>query len=387
MGNFILNVVDSSAGGPGMLKYDLMAFPPPDASQTPVATGGIAIMFSIPVGAKNPEAAAEVLRYLTNEEGRAKLVGLDFIPASEADSSSNPSELYGKMLGFQSTARTRAIFTPATYAALTNGIQGLFAGSKTPADIAADMVAAGPPAFLITWDRTRGSAGIKGVAAMTSIPMYLNTRAPHLKSIRDLKDGDKIAVTAVKVSIPAIILQMAAIKEFGRNEWASLDKYTVSLTHPDALISLLSDRTEVTAHFTSPPFHQKERKSPNIRTIMTSDDAIGGPSTFTMLYTTSKFHDANPKVYAAFLAAFTEAMRLINADKKAAAETFIALEGQGMKLDEVMEVLDDKDVRFTTSPEAMMKYAEFMHGVGTLKVKPADWKELFFPEIHGAGGN
>jgi raffinose/stachyose/melibiose transport system substrate-binding protein len=142
VGNFILNVVDSSAGGPGMLKYDLMAFPPPDASQTPVATGGIAIMFSIPVGAKNPEAAAEVLRYLTNEEGRAKLVGLDFIPASEADSSSNPSELYGKMLGFQSTARTRAIFTPATYAALTNGIQGLFAGSKAPADIAADMVAA-----------------------------------------------------------------------------------------------------------------------------------------------------------------------------------------------------------------------------------------------------
>ena len=252
---------------------------------------------------------------------------------------------------------------------------------------AADMVAAGPPAFLITWDRTRGSAGIKGVAAMTSIPMYLNTRAPHLKSIRDLKDGDKIAVTAVKVSIPAIILQMAAIKEFGRNEWASLDKYTVSLTHPDALISLLSDRTEVTAHFTSPPFHQKERKSPNIRTVMTSDDVMGGPSTFTMLYTTSKFHDANPKVYAAFIAAFTEAMRLINADKKAAAETFIALEGQGMKLDEVMEVLDDKDVRFTTSPEAMMKYAEFMHGVGTLKVKPADWKELFFPEIHGAGGN
>lgn len=252
---------------------------------------------------------------------------------------------------------------------------------------AADMVAAGPPAFLITWDRTRGSVNIKGVAAMTSIPMYLNTRAEHLKSIRDLKPTDKIAVTAVKVSIPAIILQMAAIKEFGRNEWASLDKYTVSLTHPDALISLLSDRTEVTAHFTSPPFHQKERKSPNIRTIMTSNDVMGGPSTFTMLYTTSKFHDANPKVYAAFLAAFTEAMKLINADKKAAAETFIAMEGQGMKLDEVLEVLQDKDVRFTTSPESLMKYAEFMHGVGTLKQKPADWKELFFPEIHNVSGN
>lgn len=252
---------------------------------------------------------------------------------------------------------------------------------------AADMVAAGPPAFLITWDRTRESVKIKGVAAMTSIPMYLNTRAPHLKSIKDLKATDKIAVTAVKVSIPAIILQMAAIKEFGRSEWASLDKYTVSLTHPDALISLLSNRTEVTAHFTSPPFHQRELKTEGIRTIMTSNDVMGGPSTFTMLYTTSKFHDANPKVYATFLAAFTEAMRLINADKKAAAETFIAMEGQGMKLDDVLEVLQDKDVRYTTSPEALMKYADFMHGVGTLKAKPAGWKELFFPEIHGVGGN
>jgi NitT/TauT family transport system substrate-binding protein len=120
---------------------------------------------------------------------------------------------------------------------------------------------------------------------------------------------------------------------------------------------------------------------------MTSEEVMGGPSTFTMLYTTSKFHDANPKVYAAFLAAFTEAMRLINADKKAAAETFIAMEGQGVKLEEVMEVLEDKDVRFTTSPESLMKYAEFMHSVGTLKRKPADWKELFFPEIHGVAGN
>ena len=142
VGNFILDVVESSAGGPGVLKYDLMAFPPPDASQTPVATGGIAIMFSIPAAAKNPDAAAEVLRYLTNEDGRATLVGLNFIPSSEADSSSNPSDIYRKMLDFQSTARTRAIFTPATYAALTNGIQGLFAGSKTPADVAADMVTA-----------------------------------------------------------------------------------------------------------------------------------------------------------------------------------------------------------------------------------------------------
>ena len=74
---------------------------------------------------------------------------------------------------------------------------------------------------------------VKGVAAMTSIPMYLNTNAPHLKSLKDLTPNDKIAVTAVKVSIPAIIMQMAAIKEYGKADFAHYDPYTVSLTHPD----------------------------------------------------------------------------------------------------------------------------------------------------------
>src|SRR6185295_1431804 len=42
---------------------------------------------------------------------------------------------------------------------------------------AADIVVAGPPAFLTLWDRTRDNIKVKGVAAMTSIPMYLNARA------------------------------------------------------------------------------------------------------------------------------------------------------------------------------------------------------------------
>ena len=251
---------------------------------------------------------------------------------------------------------------------------------------AADVVVAGPPAFLTLWDRTRENFKVKGVAAMTSIPMYLNTRSPHLKTIRDFGPTDKIAVTAVKVSIPAIILQMAAIKEFGRAEYAALDKYTVSLTHPDALIALMSGGGEINAHFTSPPFHQRERKSSNIRTIMTSNDVMGGPSTFTMLYTTAKFHDDNPKAYTAFLKALEQAIGLVNADKRAAAQTFIDMEARSMPLDEVLEVLNDPDIRYTTSPESLMKYAEFMNSVGTLKTRPASWQDLFFPAIHGVPG-
>ena len=234
----------------------------------------------------------------------------------------------------------------------------------------------------------RDNMKVKGVAAMTSIPMYLNTKAPHLKSLKDLTPNDKIAVTAVKVSIPAIIMQMQAIKESGKADYAKYDPYTVSLTHPDGVIALLSGKTEVTAHFTSPPFHQRERSDPAVRTITTSNEIMGAPSTFTMLYTPSKFYDENPKVYAAVLKALQAAVDFINADKTAAADVFMASsEGKGWKREDVMEVLNDPDIRFTTSPQNVMKYANFMADVGSIKLRPEKWQEMFFPDIHGVAGN
>ena len=46
--------------------------------------------------------------------------------------------------------------------------------------------------------------------------MYLNTRADHLKKLDDVTDKDRIAVTAIKVSIPSIIMQMYAKQKYGQ---------------------------------------------------------------------------------------------------------------------------------------------------------------------------
>ena len=89
------------------------------------------------------------------------------------------------------------------------------------------------------------------------------------------------------------------------------------------MVALLSGKSEITAHFTSPPFHQRERKDPAVRTITTSNEIMGGPSTFTMLYAPTKFYEENPKAYAAVLKALQAAIAFINADKKAAAEVFL----------------------------------------------------------------
>ena len=56
-------------------------------------------------------------------------------------------------------------------------------------------------------------------------------------------------------------------------------------------------------------------------------------------------------------------------------------------VNEIVEVLNDPHVKFTTTPENVMKYATFMHDVGSIKNRPSSWKDLFFPEIQGAPGS
>ncbi len=251
-----------------------------------------------------------------------------------------------------------------------------------------DFIAAGPPAFITLWDRTRDSADVRGVAAMTSLPMYLNTSAEHLNTLDDLAAGDKIAVTAVKVSIPAIAMQMYAAQHYGAAEAGRFDRYTVTMTHPDAVIALLAGGNQIDAHFTSPPFHQRERKDPRIHTVITTDDILGGSTTFTMLSTTARFRATNPQVYAAVLAALAEANELIRDDPDAAAAMLYAAEPTaGFSAAEIADVLRDPAIEFTTTPENVGKYAAFMHSIGSIDHLPESWRDLFFPEIHDAPGS
>jgi NitT/TauT family transport system substrate-binding protein len=254
-----------------------------------------------------------------------------------------------------------------------------------------DFIAAGPPAFLTLWDATYDSAKVRGVAAMATLPMYLNVRDPRLTRPEDLRDGDKIAMTAIKVSIPAIALQMYAAKQAGPAQATRYDKFTVGMTHPDGVIALLNGSGGgINAHFTSPPFHQIERRDAHVRTIMKTDDVLGGPATFTMVSATERFAQANPKIILAFIAALNQAQHRISDDKAAAADLLLGKSGKGdggITRDQMIEVLNDPDIRFTTTPERVMQYADFLHSLGSIKHQPASWKELFFDAVHGLAGS
>ncbi len=253
---------------------------------------------------------------------------------------------------------------------------------------AAQVVAAGPPAFLLTWDRTRDSSQIMGVAAMSSLPMYLNTTNPKIKALRDITEKDKMAVTAVKVSIPAIIMQMAARREFGDKETFRYDRHTVGLPHPDGVAAMLSGISEINLHFTSPPFVARELKDPRVRTILSTDDVMGGSTTFTMLYTTKKFRDENPATYKAIVRGLRDAVDYINRDKRGAAQVYFdSIGGKGETIEEIMTTLSDPKNVLTMVPQNTLKYAQFMHEIGSLKNKATSWKDFFFPEVHDLAGN
>jgi NitT/TauT family transport system substrate-binding protein len=34
-----------------------------------------------------------------------------------------------------------------------------------------------------------------------------------------------------------------------------------------------------------------------------------------------------------------------------------------------------------------MRYAAFMHEIGSIRHRPSEWTELFFPEIHAVPGS
>lgn len=240
--------------------------------------------------------------------------------------------------------------------------------------------------MVIAWARTRNNYGIKGVAALNAMPLYLNTSNPHVKTIKDFTSKDKIALPAVKVSIQAVTLQMAAEQAFGPGHEHKLDPLTVSMSHPDAMAALASGA--VTAHFGAPPFQYQELKMPGVHTVLDSYTVLGGPASFNLVWTTSKFYRENPKIYAAFVAALDQAIDEINHDKKWAAELYLKMTNDKKdKVDDILKMLQDPQVVFTTTPEHVMKYVRFMHKVGTIKTVPRSWKDLFFPNVDHLPGS
>ena len=253
---------------------------------------------------------------------------------------------------------------------------------------AVQFIAVGPPSLITLWDKTRGGVQVKGVAAIATYPLYLNVRNPAIKTIGDFSDKDKIALTSIKISAQAVLLQMEAARLYGDANYARFDAYTVAMSNPDGMLAFINSNAGVDAHFTTSPFHEQELKVPGARTLTTNYQILGGPATALIVAATTKFRDENPKTYKAFYDALAEAIAIVNKDKRAAAKAYLEqTKDTKNTVDDIYAMIAAPDYVFTLAPQKFGKTADFMHRIGTIKNKPASWKDLFFSEVHNLPGD
>jgi NitT/TauT family transport system substrate-binding protein len=252
---------------------------------------------------------------------------------------------------------------------------------------ALDVVSAGVPPMLTLWDRTKGRQNVKAVAALGSLPNYLISNNPKVKTLKDLGDKDRIAVPAAGTGFQSRTLQIETAKLYGKDDFKRFDTISVSLAHPDATAALIAGGSEINTHFSSAPFYYQALENKNVHKVISSYEILGGPATFNVLYTTQKFHDENPKTYKAFYAALLEASQWIKANKPKAAETFVRVQKSKLPLDFVRRIVEDPENDFTISPFRTYVYADELNKLGVLKSRAASWKDYFFEEAYAQPGS
>jgi NitT/TauT family transport system substrate-binding protein len=237
------------------------------------------------------------------------------------------------------------------------------------------------------WEKTRSGVQGKILASIASIPSYLVTRNPNVKTVKDFTDKDRISMAGAGQSVQTRYLQMELAKYYGLENYKKLDHIFVNLSHVDGHAALMSG-TEITAQFSAPPFQNKQLARPGMTKVLSSYDVMGGPHTFIAAWSTEKFRSENPKTFAAVLSALREAMSSLNVDKRRAAALYVEKESGGKdNLEETYALVTDPEISYSITPRGLIKFTDFLHAIGVMKPKPESWKDLVFPELHQEPGS
>ena len=290
----------------------------------------------------------------------AKQPGLSYLPAVITEKL-GLAEKHAKAVGIENLR--------VTWTRLTNG------GASNDALLSGgvDMVISGGPNMLIMWGKTGGR--VKGVVATGALPMKLVTNNPDVKTLADFGSADRIAVPTIRVGTQPVVLGIAVEKEFGAGALEKFNAMTVAMGHPDAMIAL--QNKSVSAHFSQPPYQDQELAMPGVHEVLNSVAVMGGPITNGCVYSTTAFHDANPKIITAFVGAIKEAIAFIEADKPAAARIYLEINKESIAADALAPLIARPGMVFSAAPQNLLPAAQFFSRAAYIKQKPTSWKEFF----------
>jgi sulfonate transport system substrate-binding protein len=266
------------------------------------------------------------------------------------------------------------------------------AGQTGPLDAltagASDLAAVDLAPFLLAADATAETPQeVRALGALAQLPYVLVTRSPAVHTIRDFAPTDRIAVPELKISGPALMLELAAAQEWGPENYNKLDPLMLARPDAAAATALLGGKAEINAHFSRPPYADDELANPAIHRVMDSFD-IAGPHSTAVLAATMRFHAANPRLCAAVLSALQEADDFIKSNPGAAAEIYAGMvKDQDTPIEELTDMIGDPDLAYRAAPAGVMRLIDFMLRVGRSKRRRASWQDLFLPEARDLPGS
>jgi NitT/TauT family transport system substrate-binding protein len=228
--------------------------------------------------------------------------------------------------------------------------------------------AVGIAPFLIGWDR-----GIpwKIVSDCNNYDFWLVVMDPNIKSIKDLKPGDKIASPSPD-AINTFVLRAALGRAGLPNNY--LDVGVVAMPHPLAEQSLLN--RQIVGHIATPPFAQDEVKRGGHVIMRTSDGFPGGIAS-TVIVATTPFAQQYPYFLNAYFKEYVAAVKLIQTHPDDAAKMYVESTAGKANLDDMTALLRDlSSSLFSVAPHGVMQVAAFLVKLGLIKKAPSSFAEI-----------
>lgn len=247
-----------------------------------------------------------------------------------------------------------------------------------------DLLCTGTSTLLILWDKSNG--GVKGVMSESSTPMWLLTRNPNIKSLKDFTSKDRIALPTPRVSTQALVLQIAAAKQMGFDKAMKFNDISVALSHPDGMAALSNPHGEIDSHFSGPPYQEEEARMPGVRVLLKTNEVVGNHSNAT-LFGMTKYINANPKTMQALREALDEADAMIKNHPRQAAEEYLAVTHEKTPVDQIVKIISRPENIYSTTPYGTMLFANFMYKAGYIHKKPKNWKEVYVPAAYNLPGS
>lgn len=230
------------------------------------------------------------------------------------------------------------------------------------------------PPFLIGWDR---GVPWKIFTNLCTANIKMVATDPKIKSLRDIKPADRIALPSAD-SIQAIQCRKAASIQLGNPH--ALDANMSFMAHPDGLQAMLSG--QVVAVYSAPPF-QQIALSKGAHVVVEGDQLFPHAS-FVMTYINTNFAAQYPEFTQTLFRLITESTKFIQTNKDATAD-FLSKDSGKISADVFREELSDKSVIFEPAPHGVIGYAQFMHQIGLIDKVPKSISELEYSGMGGVG--